>query len=363
MPIPEASETRPRRQPHEIVAAQKLSAGRQVAKMEQRAAAAEQTADSTIASGQQKVVASDKAQVGRLYAAAAKKENAGGLAAGKLTSLMAEAHKAEQDFLNVNAGNDKAANFIIACKQLLCGSGELGELKGKTFYNFVCAIHNKEKAQRKVDKGVKATQLADLSAGVIQRKIERRRGAAKTVQQRVQAAKEKLAAHGKEDTDEGDQQAADALFEAFFAKKAAGAGDIALYLKRMFNEDTEPDDDDIACLAGFLSTALEDSEEEDDDADEGLAAAEDAAKQAQDARVKKLQSDQGQPEKPEQSEKPEKPVFEELPPGLYMADLLQDERVQAVIRELALVSGKETEHQVEPEPYVENVDAGSSVVA
>ena len=41
----------------------------------------------------------------------------------------------------------------------------------------------------------------------------------------------------------------------------------------------------------------------------------------------------------------------------------RDERVQAVMHELVSVSGKETEHQVEPEPYVENVDAGSSVVA
>ena len=51
-----------------------------------------------------------------------------------------------------------------------------------------------------------------------------------------------------------------------------------------------------------------------------------------------------------------------------MADLLQDERVQAVIRELVSVSGGgETEHQAEPqclgepEPYVEG-EAGSSVV-
>ena len=44
--------------------------------------------------------------------------------------MMAEAHKAEQEFLDMNADNDKAANFIKACKQLLCGAGEVGELKG-----------------------------------------------------------------------------------------------------------------------------------------------------------------------------------------------------------------------------------------
>ena len=53
---------------------------------------------------------------------------------------------------------------------------------------------------------------------------------------------------------------------------------------------------------------------------------------------------------------------------VYMADLLQDERVQAVIRELVSVSGKEYEPEFEPqclgepEPYVEG-EAGSSVVA
>ena len=55
----------------------------------------------------------------------------------------------------------------------------------------------------------------------------------------------------------------------------------------------------------------------------------------------------------EQSEKPEKPVFEELPPGLYMADLLQDERVQAVIHELVSPceqSKKLEQHEPEPEP-------------
>ena len=63
----------------------------------------------------------------------------------------------------------------------------------------------------------------------------------------------------------------------------------------------------------------------------------------------------------EQSEKPEKPVFEELPPGLYMADLLRDERVQAVLREMApVVGGGETEQM--PEPYPVD-DAGNRVAA
>jgi hypothetical protein len=43
----------------------------------------------------------------------------------------------------------------------------------------------------------------------------------------------------------------------------AGAGDIALYLKRLFNE-KGPDDDDIACLAGLISAVIVDSDEEDD---------------------------------------------------------------------------------------------------
>ena len=44
----------------------------------------------------------------------------------------------------------------------------------------------------------------------------------------------------------------------------AGAGDIALYLKRLFNE-KGPDDDDIACLAGLISVAIVDSDEEESD--------------------------------------------------------------------------------------------------
>jgi hypothetical protein len=59
----------------------------------------------------------------------------------------------------------------------------------------------------------------------------------------------KLSATKKPDTDEGDQQMLDEGLAMLFGTKPAGAGDIALYLKRMFNEDTEPDDDDIACLA------------------------------------------------------------------------------------------------------------------
>jgi hypothetical protein len=54
-------------------------------------------------------------------------------------------------------------------------------------------------------------------------------------------------------------------------------------------------------------------------------------------------------------------VYGELPPGLYMADLLQDERVQAVLREMApVVGGGETER--EPEPYCMD-EAGNRVVA
>ena len=222
--------------------------------------------------------------------------------------------------------------------------------------------------------GRKASQLADFNAGVIQRKIERRRGAAKTIEERTRVAAAKLSATKKPDTDEGDQQLLDEGLAAFFGKKAAGAGDIALYLKRLFNEDTEPDDEDIACLAGLISAVLEESEEEDDGVDEGLVAAEEAAKQAQDARAKKL-SEPELPEKPEQhekseqaekptveqSEKPEQAVYGELPPGLYMADLLRDERVQAVLREMApVVGGGETEQMTEP--YCVD-EAGNRVVA
>jgi hypothetical protein len=342
MPIPEASEARPRRQPHEIVAAQKLSAGQQVAKMQQRAAAAIDGADGALASGAAKVATSDKAQVGRIYAQAAKQETAGDVASGRMPALQSMRMKAEQELLD-GVGQD-ASEFTKAVKQMLGQPGAMGESRAKLFYNFVMAQHNESKAERKINTGRKASQLADFNAGVIQRKIERRRGAAKTIEERTRAAAAKLSATKKPDTDEGDQQLLDEGLAAFFGKKAAGAGDIALYLKRLFNEDHEPDDEDIACLAGVLSTALEDSEEE--GADEGLAAAEDAAKQAQDARVKKLSEPELEPEKPEQSEKsepPEKPtvkqsekpeqaVYEELPPGLYMADLLRDERVQAVLR-------------------------------
>ena len=42
-------------------------------------------------------------------------------------------------------------------------------------------------------------------------------------------------------------------------------------------------------------------------------------------------------------------MYEELPPGLYMADLLRDERVQAVLREMApVVGGGDTEQMPEP---------------
>ena len=48
-------------------------------------------------------------------------------------------------------------------------------------------------------------------------------------------------------------------------KKAAGGGgqgDIRAYLLKMFNEKRDPDDDDIAVLAGVLSDALEGSDDD-----------------------------------------------------------------------------------------------------
>ena len=36
-----------------------------------------------------------------------------------------------------NVANDKAVALVTAVKQLLCGAGEMGETKGKTFFNFV----------------------------------------------------------------------------------------------------------------------------------------------------------------------------------------------------------------------------------
>ena len=66
----------------------------------------------------------------------------------------------------------------------------------------------------------------------------------------------------KDDQDGGQQLLDEGLAALFGKKRPAREGDIALYLKRMFNE--KPDDDDIACLAGMLSMHEDSSDEEDE---------------------------------------------------------------------------------------------------
>ena len=72
-----------------------------------------------------------------------------------------------------------------------------------------------------------------------------------------------LSSGGAADTEEGDKELEDQGIAAMF-RTGAGAGDIALYLKRLFNEDHEPDDDDIAVLAGLLSSEMDESDGDDD---------------------------------------------------------------------------------------------------
>jgi hypothetical protein len=180
--------------------------------------------------------------------------------------MTAEAFKAEQEFLEQNAANDKTATLVTAVKQLLCGPGELGQMKGKTFFNFVSTLHAQAKAERKLEKGNTARGLADLNAGMLARKIERRRVTSKTVEQRVHLASQALASTGVSDDEAGDKQLLEKGLAMLLSKKRpTGAGDIALYLKKLFNEEKDPDDDDIACLAGLISAAIDDSDDEDDD--------------------------------------------------------------------------------------------------
>ena len=53
---------------------------------------------------------------------------------------------------------------------------------------------------------------------------------------------------------------------------------------------------------------------------------------------------------PRAQEQSEKSVYTEMPAVVGVADLLQDERVQAVLREMVLVAGSEMERQLQPEP-------------
>ena len=169
-----------------------------------------------------------------------------------------------------------------------------------------------------------------------------------------------------------------------FGKGAAGTGDIALYLKRMFNEDTEPDDDDIAVLAGLISAQQDESDEE-EDADAGVEA---AAVEAKEAAVARAQEMTGISEYDEAGdldawserleaaaaelradtaeamvqveaavdaqEMTEIPVYGELPAGVGISDLFMDDRVQAVLRELvAAGGGGESESTFQPPPELE----------
>eukprot|EP01046_Picozoa_sp_COSAG06_P019490 COSAG06_NODE_1393_length_9596_cov_47.877014_10_plen_215_part_00 len=85
-------------------------------------------------------------------------------ASGKLPHLTAEAFKSEKEFLEQNVANDKTATLVTAVKQLLCGPGELGEMKGKTFFNFVCTLHAQAKAERKLEKGNKSPRSEGCGA-------------------------------------------------------------------------------------------------------------------------------------------------------------------------------------------------------
>jgi hypothetical protein len=136
-------------------------------------------------------------------------------------------------------------------------------MKGKTFFNFVSTLHAQAKAERKLEKGNTARGLADLNAGMLARKIERRRVTSKTVEQRVHLASQALASTGVSDDEAGDKQLLEKGLAMLLSKKRpTGAGDIALYLKKLFNEEKDPDDDDIAVLAALL--CVEESDEEDD---------------------------------------------------------------------------------------------------
>jgi hypothetical protein len=89
----------------------------------------------------------------------------------------------------------------------------------------------------------------------------------RTLEERTQAAAAALAGSKAKDDQDGGQQLLDEGLAALFGKKRpAREGDIALYLKRMFNEKKDRDDDDIACLAGMLSMQLEDSSDEEHEA-------------------------------------------------------------------------------------------------
>jgi hypothetical protein len=89
----------------------------------------------------------------------------------------------------------------------------------------------------------------------------------RTLEERTQAAAAALAGSKAKDDQDGGQQLLDEGLAALFGKKRpAREGDIALYLKRMFNEKKDPGDDDIACLAGMLSMQLEDSSDEEHEA-------------------------------------------------------------------------------------------------
>lgn len=183
-PIPEAQEAAPRRLPHQIEVANKFKAQKQVATANDRANKWEEAANNQLTVNNQKVAATDKAQVGRIYAASLKKEAHGDTAAQKLPQLKAAAVQAEQEFLELSPGNEKGSEalsseaLIKATKQLMGGTGEIGETRRKVAYNFFVSCYALLKAEEQVKQGEQAAQLADLNAAVIAHQSKRRRGMA-----------------------------------------------------------------------------------------------------------------------------------------------------------------------------------------
>ena len=223
-----------------------LQEEQQVEKADLRAKKATEAANSLLSTNNQKAAAAAQTQVGRAYSIAAKKEGAADTAAAKIPQLLAEKAKFEAEFKEMH-GVENANKFLTPMAQILGGTGDIGEMKAKQFYNLVASSYAYEKAQRTVDGAKKATQLADLQTAIIDRKSKRRRD--ENVEERQKAAAAKLAETKVDDDTDGDKKLMDAGLAALFGKKGpAGAGDIAAYLKIFFNE--KPDDDDIAALAG-----------------------------------------------------------------------------------------------------------------
>ena len=135
------------------------------------------------------------------------------------------------------------------------------------------------------------------------------------------------------------------------------AGGLSEYLKKLYDDDE--DDAAAAVLAVLLGENIEDDEIEDDADVEAVAG---GKAQEQVEQSDKL-SKQVEVEVAEDCPEPHPEYLDEKqkipwPECVSITDLMRDERVQAVVQEMrSKVKGEEME------PYVENVDAGSSVVA